>query len=75
MSHANRDFVLDNDVKVVLDTAQRAANPQQAQGGKKRPQTAAPTQALTLDQLTYEALPFQAQDLYELTPVLKHLDL
>lgn len=28
MSHANRDFVLDNDVKVVLDTAQRAANPQ-----------------------------------------------
>ena len=75
LSHGNRDFILDNDVKVILDHAQRTANPAQAQSGKKRPQTAAPATTLTLDQLTYSALPFQSQDLYELTPVLKHLDL
>jgi hypothetical protein len=28
-----------------------------------------------LEQLTYESLPFQANDIYELSPVLKHLDL
>ena len=49
ISHANREFILDNDVKVILDQASAPSNSSSVVSTKKRPPTAAPQPTLTLD--------------------------